>query len=86
MMRDYELLFSQKLQNKLHERIIGSVYVAVTKDDILYIHIRERDSGIDYEYIFRNFSRMVLYNVSSDEVMRTIMKDYKEYIMSKYFK
>lgn len=85
-MRELEKHFSNLLQQKIKEKVWASVYVIVEYDGTLYIHIQERNTGIDYGYQFRDFATRVYHGFDTDKAAEIVLKDYHNFIMTKFFR
>lgn len=82
-MLSYEWLFVQSLHAKLKERIVGKIFITVTKYDTLYIKI-ESFGGLTYDCSFRDFAYKIQNGYSTDYAVYEIVNDYKRFILTKY--
>lgn len=82
-MTDYGYLFATSLHTKLKEKITGKIFVRVTKEDALFVRI-ESYGDITYKCYLENFSDRILNGLSSDYVAYEVVKDFKDFILSKY--
>ena len=83
-MRDYEYLFAKTLHQKLKEKIIGRIFVKVNNNDELYVEI-ESFGDFTFRTSIDNFSDRILNGLSTDYVVYDIVKQYKSFVMKKYF-
>ena len=83
--RDYEYLFETGLHAKIRERVIGKVFVKVNREDVLIVKI-ESFGGLKFETSIDNFSSRILNSYSTDYAAYEVVKQYKSYMMKKYFK
>lgn len=86
MMQDYEYMFAMNVHEKLKEKVNARVFCKITPEDELYIEIEERDSGIGYYCAIPDFSHKILNGYTSDYAVYEIVKYYKNYIISRFFK
>ena len=82
---DYEYIFATNLHQKLKEKIVGAVFVKVTRNDELFINIKSY-GGIDYKAFISNFSDKLLNGWTTDYAMYEIVKEYRAFVLKRYFK
>lgn len=80
-MTDYGKLFASKVQSKLKEKIIGNIFVTVTKEDALHIQITRDGRDTQIQTYINNLSEKMLNGYSTDYAVYEIMKQYKEHVM-----
>lgn len=85
MMADYEYLFVTALHAKLKEKIIGKIYVAVTRENALLVKI-ESFGGLSYSIAIDNFSDKILNGYSTDYAAYEIVNQYRKFITNKFLK
>ena len=79
-MTDYGKLFASKVQSKLKEKIIGNIFVTVTKEDTLYIQITRDGRDTQMQTYINNLSEKMLNGYSTDYAVYEIMKQYREHV------
>lgn len=84
-MKDYEYLFAMNLHTRLKERIKGKVFVKVKENDNLYVKI-ESFGDLRYEVELLNFSERVINGLTSEYITDEIVKQYKCFVLERYFK
>lgn len=84
-MMDYEYLFATTLHAKLKEKIIGKIYVAVTRENALLVKI-ESFGGLSYSTAIDNFSDKILNGYSTDYAAYEIVNQYRKFITNKFLK
>lgn len=84
-MKDYEYLFAMNLHTRLKERIEGKVFVKVKENDNLYVKI-ESFGDLRYEVELLNFSERVINGLTSEYITYEIVKQYKRFVLERYFK
>ena len=83
MMQEYEYVAVKALHEKLKERIDAKIYVIVTKDDSLFVCI-DKDR-IHYKKYFNDITYELLGGSFAEKFCDAIVKDYKKFVLSKYF-
>ena len=78
-----ERIFTNALKKQLNKRIKGYVYVHV-KDGILIIDI-QTSYFLTWHYTINNIAVQMSTGLSSKIVADVIIKQYKKYILSRYF-
>lgn len=84
-MMDYEYLFATTLHAKLKEKIIGKIYVAVTRENALLVKI-ESFGGLSYSTAIDNFSDKILNGYSTDYAAYEIVNQYRKFVTNKFLK
>ena len=84
-MFDYEYLFAMTLHAKLKEKIVGRIYVAVTREDELYVKV-ESVSDLTFIHTIEDFSHKIQNGYSSDYAAYEIVQEYKRRILKTYLK
>lgn len=84
-MKDYEYLFVQLLHQKLKNKIVGKVFVKVNAKDELFVEIQSY-GDLTYRLYLGHFSERLLNGWSTEYAVYEIMKQYKMFIMERYFK
>lgn len=85
MMKDYEYLFVTLLHQKLKDQIVGRVYVTITPKNELFVEIISF-GDLKWNMYFGRFSERILNGWSTDYAAYEIIKEFKGFIMSRYFK
>lgn len=83
-MKDYEKMFSEKLQQALKDRVHGKVFVSI-KNDGIYVHIKCWND-IDYEVYMPGFAERFVNGLNSEYVCYEVLKHYRAFVNRKYFK
>lgn len=83
-MTDYEYLFTTTLHQKLREKIVGKIFVKVTRNDELFAKI-ESYGGLEYRFYRSNFSESLLNGYTTDFAAYEVVTEFKRFIMNKYF-
>lgn len=84
-MMDYEYLFATTLHAKLKEKIIGKIYVAVTRENALLVKI-ESFGNLTYSTTINNFSDKILNGYSTDYAAYEIVNQYRKFVTNKFLK
>lgn len=84
-MTEYGFIFSTILHEKLKEKINGRVFVRVVSEDKLLVVINSY-GDIEFKVFINDFSEKVLYGLSTDYAVYEIMKQYRRFVMNKFFK
>lgn len=84
-MMDYKYLFATTLHAKLKEKIIGKIYVAVTRENALLVKI-ESFGGLSYSTTIDNFSDKILNGYSTDYAAYEIVSQYRKFVTNKFLK
>lgn len=84
MIRDCEYLFETTLHQKLKGKVVGKVFVKVTRNDELLVKI-ESYGNLKFSLTFDNFSERIINGWSTDYAEYEILKQYKSFILGKYF-
>ena len=84
-MLDYERLFSTNLRDKLKGAIKGSVFVKVNENDSLVVEIKRKD-GNNFSVSFTDFSNRVLNGFTTEYAAYEVVKKYKKFVTSQFFK
>lgn len=85
MMADYEYLFANILHAKLKEKIIGKIFVAVTRENALLVKI-ESFGGLSFSTTIENFSDKILNGYSTEYATYEIVGQYKKFVINKFLK
>lgn len=85
MMDNYKYIFSCILHEKLKEKVEGKVFVKVTRNDELLVIIQSY-GDIEYKTFISNFSEKILNGWGAEYAVYEIMREYKKFIMKKYFR
>lgn len=83
-MTDYEYLFTTTLHQKLREKIVGKIFVKVTRNDELFVKI-ESYGGLEYRFYRSNFSESIVNGYTTDFAAYEVVTEFKKFIMNKYF-
>ena len=83
MMQEYEYVAVKALHEKLKEKINAKIYVIVTKDGSLFVCIDKEH--IHYKEYFDNITYELLGGSFAEKFCDAIVKDYKKFVLSKYF-
>ena len=85
IMMDYEHLFATALHAKLKKKIVGKIYVEVTRENVLLVKI-ESFGGLSYSTTIDNFSDKIINGFSTDYAAYEIVDQYKKFITKKFLK
>lgn len=80
---DYKFIFTSKLHADLKEKVHGGVFCRVI-DDRLTVGIDNDD--LHFGIRFENFSEKIANGWTVTHAAYEVMKEYKKFINSKYFK
>ena len=80
MMTEYERLFAMNLQQKLKKRIVGNIYVKITRNDEILVIIEKEEDGIEYKIFSGNFAERMKNGLSTDYAAYEILQQYRSYI------
>lgn len=80
---DYNYIFSSKLHEQLKEKVHGGIFCKVI-DDTLKVKIIH--DGYEFTKYFNNFSEKISNDWTVTHAMFDVMKSYKKFINSRYFK
>lgn len=83
-MTDYEYVFSTALHQKLRERIVGKIFVKVTRNDDLFVKI-ESYGGLTYKFVRDNFSDSIVNGLTTDFLAYEVEREFKKFVHNKYF-
>ena len=83
-MLEYEYLFSTTLQRKLKPRIIGNIFVKVTRNNELLVVI-SKDGEELFKHFYENFSEKILNGYTTDYAVYEIVRDYRKCILENFF-
>lgn len=83
-MTDYEYLFTTTLHQKLREKIVGKIFVKVTRNDELFVKI-ESYGGLEYRFYRSNFSESIVNGYTTDFAAYEVVAEFKKFITNKYF-
>lgn len=79
-----ERIFTENLKKQLHERIKGDLFVHIV-DDKLVVDIQP--AGLHtWRYTIDNIRANIVMGLSSTNVANVIVKKYKKFILSQYFR
>ena len=84
-MLDYEYLFTTNLHSKLKENIKGGIFAKVNENDSLVVEIKRKD-GNNFGVSFTDFSNRVIKGFTTEYAAYEVMKKYKKFVMSQFFK
>lgn len=84
-MLDYECLFSTNLRDKLKGAIKGGIFVKVNENDSLVVEIKRKD-GNNFGVSFTDFSNRVLNGFTTEYAAYEVVKKYKKFVTSQFFK
>ena len=84
-MVDYEYLFAMGLHAKLKEKIVGKIFVAVSRENVLRVKI-ESFGDLSYYTEINNFSDRIRDGFSTDNAAYEIVEQYKKFIFNKFLK
>ena len=79
MMKEYEQYFSMTLQQKLKRKVIGKVYVKITKDDKVLILI-ENDDEMRFKLFVDDFANKFINGLTTDFIAYEALKEYKKFV------
>lgn len=82
-MQDYEYISVKALHEKLKEKINASIYVTIEEDDTLFVRIRQ--GHVQYKKYFNDITYELLGGSFAEKFCDAIVKDYKKFVLSKYF-
>ena len=77
MMKEYEQYFSMTLQQKLKRKVVGKVYVKITKDDKVLILI-ENDDEMRFKLFVDDFANKFINGLTTDFIAYEALKEYKK--------
>ena len=83
-LRELDQIFAYNLQQKLKDQIYGKVYVKVIDEEI-YISVACY-SDIRFEATISNFFEKILNGYTTDYACYEVMRQYRNFVMEKYFK
>ena len=85
MMREYEKLFSDALWKKLKCKIIGKIFVKVTRNDELLVVITREDEleELEFKTFVPDFSDKLVNGLTTDYVAYEVIKEYRKFIMER---
>jgi len=72
------------VHQKLKEHIIGGIFVRVTYNDELYVRI-ESYNDLKFEIRFSDMANKIRNGYTSDYAVYEIVKEYKKYVLERYF-
>lgn len=81
-MCEYEKLFTESVQKKLKRKIIGRIFVCVTYIDELLVKIY-KDDDVIFQSITPRFTKSLQNGLTSNDVVRDIIKQFRETIHRK---
>lgn len=84
-MFDYEYYFAMTLQDKLKQKIKGNIFVSVTANDSIYIHIVNKTHNVSYEQYYSGFSDKLLNGLTTSYAAYEIAKEYREFLNGRFF-
>ena len=83
MMQEYEYVAIQRLHEKLKDVIDASIFVNIRRNESLFVEIKKKD--LRFERYFDNITDDLISGSFSDKYCDLIVKEYKRFILSKYF-
>ena len=85
MAANYEYLFETNLHARLKEKIIGKIFVKVTRDDALLVKI-ESFGGLNFSTTIDGFSDRILNGYSTEYAAYEIVSQYRKFVIHKFIK
>lgn len=84
-MADYEYLFSRMLQERLSQKINGTVHVEINEDTIV-IYIADESRAIEYGFCIDGFAYKLVNGLTTSYVCDFVVKKYRNFLMNYFFK
>ena len=84
-------LFTMGLQQKLKRKVIGKVFVKVTRNDKLLVKIERDDSDgkLEFKMFVDNFSERIVNGWTTDYASYEVLNEYRQFLIEimneKYF-
>ena len=83
MMQEYEYVAITKLHERLKEKINASIFVCINKDDELVVHINKNE--LHYSKSFGDITCELVGGSFADKFCDIIVKEYRRFVLSRYF-
>ena len=82
MLKDYEWEFCTALHKKLKEKIKGRIFTTVKEDKLM---VEVTMGKVEYKIVFDNFTQRLNEGYTTDDVVRSVLSAYRNYIDGLYF-
>ena len=82
MLKDYEWEFCLALHKKLKEKIKGKIHTTVKEDKLI---VSVTMGKVEFQIGFDEFSQRLNHGCTTDDVVRSVVSAYRNYINELYF-
>lgn len=82
MLKDYEWEFCLALHKKLKEKIKGKIHTTVKEDKLI---VSVTMGKVEFQMEFDNFAYKLSQGYTTDDVVRSVISAYRNYIDELYF-